>query len=564
MSTNTKCFLNVVVLISIALITVQCTKENFTEPIDPFEIQRLDPNPKIFTLGEGNNAVTLKANEGSVIETKNGKRIKGSLYIENEKYGDIRLSNGDFELLEDTSLAKTEDNGLYFTGFQGQSIITLPQEGLMQNFEIPGFTAAPIGFKKGTEFDTGPYEWPVNEDRYYFYYENLNPFPVNMTSSSLENVHKIAIDPTDPFFFISGDLVGTPLGDISDAGIAISAQGLIPFFPKVSIAEFKMDSFYGNLYITGNVPIGKYPASFTGETVLSFNSKNNEDSDLFFAGKSADFILGLNGTVLFTHDAFDWMGIDVELGSATLQYSMNKSGDTNFRFIGAREEPSIEVSDFVEQIIGEDYDFLDYLAPYKTRETFYGSIGTELSDWTMGFRLQTWLELPGGFDIDMGHSFLQVSSKSMYYWGEAVFAGFSRIGVKGDIDLENGNFKLTGYAKHGFSSKVGKLKISYSLAMDVTLEHYNKVVSFEARVKLKGKACWGKLCASISIKASAKISSNGNYKVCFSVGIGKIGFDVCIKKKTLANGQIEDEMTYDEIPLEYVPIENRFDAYECD
>ncbi len=137
-------------------------------------------------------------------------------------------------------------------------------------------------FQKGTEFDSGPYEWPVNENHYYFYYENLNPFPVNMTSSSLENVHKIAIDPTDPFFFISGDLVGTPLGDISDAGIAISAQGLIPFYPKVDLNDFPMNSFYGNLYITGNVPLGKYPASFTGETVLSFDSDNNEDSDLSF------------------------------------------------------------------------------------------------------------------------------------------------------------------------------------------------------------------------------------------------------------------------------------------
>ncbi|MBU0472537.1 MAG: hypothetical protein KKF62_00080 [Bacteroidetes bacterium] len=555
MSTNKKYFLNIIALLSITIIAVQCTKENFVEPPDPFEIQKLDPNPEVLTLGEGKNAITLKTNQTNIINTKNGKRIKGSLYVENEKYGDIRLSNGDFELIEDSS------TGLYFTGFKGESIITLPQEGLMKNFEIPGLTAAPIGFKKGTEFETGPYAWPVNENRYYFYYENLNPFPINMTSSALENIKKIAIDPTDPFFFISGDLTGTPLGDISDAGIAISAQGLIPFIPKVSLYDFPMSSFYGNLYITGNVPLGKYPASFTGETVLSFDSDNNEDSELFFSGKSADFILGLNGTVYFEHETLEWMGISVELGNATLEYSMNRSGDTELRFAGERKD--IKVSDFINEVIGKDYDFLDYLKPSSTDMEFFGAIGTELSIWEMGFRMETKLDLPGFSSIDMGHAYLYINPDRMKFDGYAVLAGFSGVGVKGNVNFNNGHFVLTGYVKSGFSASCCKLSISYSLAMDVTLK-YDGDVTFSAKVQLKGKACFGKLCASISIKASVSISSNGSYKICFSVGIGALGFDVCIDKKALANGQYQEVMTYDEIPLEYVPMENRFESYECD
>lgn len=562
MSNKLKYFLIVTVILSSSLLIVQCTKENFTEPIDPFEIQRLDPNPTTLTLGTGDNALTLKANDASVSTTPNGKRIKGSLYIANGKYGDIRLSNGDFELTEDTSLSKA-NNGLYFTGFKGVAIINLPQDGLLKNLTIPGLTAAPIGFQKGSEFDLDNYSWPVNPDRYYFYYENLNPFPVNITNSSLENIKKIAIDPTDPFFFVSCDLNGTPLGDISDAGLAISAQGLIPFNPKVSISEFKMDSFYGNLYITGNIPLGDYPVTFTGESVLSFDSDNNEDSDLFFAGKSSDFILGLNGTLFFDSDALDWMGIDVELGSATTEFFMSKTGDTQLRFVGIREEPGFEVSDFIKQIIGKDYNFLDYLAPYQTRETFYGSIGTELSDWEMGFKLDTWLELPGGFNIDMGHCYLFVNTQKMSFDGMARLAGFTAVGVKGDVNFDNGNFKLKGYIKNSFHASAGKLSIGYSLAMDVTLENNNGVVSFGARVKLKGKACLGTLCAHITIRASVNISSNGSFKVCFSVGIGKIGFDVCIHKNALKDGQYRETMEYEQIPLKLVPMENRFEAYEC-
>lgn len=561
MSNKLKYFLIVTVILVSSLLIVQCTKENFTEPIDPFEIKRLDPNPAVLTLGTGDNALTLKANESSIINTPNGKRINGSLYIANGKYGDIRLSNGDFELIEDTALSKAND-GLYFTGFKGQAIINLPQEGLLKNLTIPGLTAAPIGFQKGSEFDLDNYSWPVNPDRYYFFYENLNPFPINITNSSLENIKKIAIDPTDPFFFVSCDLNGTPLGDISDAGVAISAQGLIPFNPKVNISEFKMDSFYGNIYITGNVPLGKYPVSFTGESVLSFDSDNNEDSDLFFAGKSSDFILGLNGTLFFDSEALDWMGIDVELGSATTEFFMSKNGDTQLRFVGIREEPGFEVSDFIDQIIGHDYDFIDYLAPTQTREIFYGSIGTELSDWEMGFKLDTWLELPGGFNIDMGHCYLLVNTHKMSFDGMARLAGFTAVGVKGNVNFDNGNFKLKGYIKNSFHANAGKLSIGYSLGMDVTLENKNGTVSFGAKVKLKGKACWGKLCAHITIRASVNISSNGSFKVCFSVGIGKIGFDVCIHKNALTNGQYIETMEYEQIPLKLVPQENRFEAYQ--
>lgn len=556
MSARKRVYLITILVILVSLGMFRCTRENFVEPPDPYKIQRLNPNPDVFQLGKGKNALTLKTNKGNIIEIKNGKRIKGSLYIENKKYGNIRLANGDFELTKDSS------TGLYFTGFRGKAIVTLPDEGILHNLTIPGLTAASIGYKKGSEFDTGNYAWPVNKDRYYFYYENLNPFPVNITNSSLENIKKIAIDPLDPFFFVSGDLNGTPLGDISDAGVAISAQGLIPFHPKVDIREFKMDSFNGSFYIAGNIPLGKYPASFTGESVLSFDSDNNEDSDLFFAGKSADFTLGLNGTVNFESNALDWMGIDVELGNATLEFYMNKSGDTQLRFVGERSDPPISVSDFINQIIGKDYNFLDYLAPYNQREIFYGSIGTELSDWSMGFNLKTWLNLPGGYNIDMGQAQLVLNSDRMHFLGEAVVAGFNRIGVEGNVNFNNGNFKLKGYARSGFSVKAGKLKIGYDLSMNTIFENADGVVSFTAKVKLKGKACWGKLCARITIRATIGISSNGNYKICFSVGIGKVGFEVCIKKNVSANGQYQETMTYREIPLKYVPIENRFEAYE--
>ncbi len=560
-----KYFVNVIFLLLISFTLNTCTKENFTEPPDPFEVQQLDPNPQVITLGEGNNALTLKTNQDNVSNVGQSTRVKGSLFVKNDKYGDIRISNGDFELTNN-GLNKNTGEGLYFTGFKGSAIISLPEEGLLKNLTIPGLTAAPIGFKKGSEFDTENFAWPVNKDHYYFYYENLNPFPVNITNSSLENIKKIAIDPTDPFFFVSCDFNGTPLGDLSDVGVGISAQGLIPFNPLVSTDEMPMGDFAGNLYIAGNIPLDPYPASFTGETVLSFGESGGTDnSDKFFNGKDADFKLGLNGQVNFDHTSLDWMGIDVTLGQATMEYYMNGSGDTKLMFVGIRQDPPISVSDFINEIVGHDWDFLDYLAPYETKETFYGSIGTQLSDWMMGFKLDTKLNLPGGFTMDMGHTYFHLDPNQMKFSGEAAVAGFNRIGVDGEVH-RNGNFKFTGYYKTHFSAHWHSVSFSYSMGMDVSLKNWDGVVTFSGRVKLHGDACVTilkvKVCAGFTIKASVSISSNGHYKVCFSIGIGKLGFDVCLNypEQQQTGEEYHPEMRYTEIPLEMVPIENRFEV----
>jgi len=161
----------------------------------------------------------------------------------------------------------------------------------------------------------------------------------------------------------------------------------------------------------------------------------------------------------------------------------------------------------------------------------------------------------------------------MKFDGYAALAGFSGIGLKGDVSFTTGYFTMTGYVRSGFRVSWKSLSLGYKLAMDVTLKYYeekgDKVVSFRASITLEGRACvdtkiFGKICANITIHANIEIKSNGSFKVCFSIGIGKLGFDVCIKKDALANGQYMETMTYEEIPLEFVPLENRFEAERCD
>ena len=257
------------------------------------------------------------------------------------------------------------------------------------------------------------------------------------------------------------------------------------------------------------------------------------------------------------------------VGKATLILDVKESGSTELKFAGVREFPPSTPSDFLAEIIGQDWNFLDYLAPIETKETFYGTIGTELSDWKLGFKSESKLKnLPGNIELDMGKTQLEISSSHMYFLGEAVVAGLNRVGVEGYAD-RNGNFKLTGYGKSSFHADAGKLSIGYSLGMNITIQLHDKVFTFKGSFSFKGKACITiadiDFCASISIGGSTSISSNGNFEICFEIGIGKLGFDVCIKyeRNNKLVGELFDQiMIVNEIPIEQVPVENRFPAVD--
>ncbi|MFA5804843.1 MAG: hypothetical protein WC879_09360 [Melioribacteraceae bacterium] len=552
-----RCYLNkhvnlLIVTIAILLL-MQCTKENFVEPIDPFVPQKLDPNPEEFILGSGDNALVLKTNKANLIKTDYGYSIKGSVFIENKKYGDIRLTNGAFDIVKDAG-------GKFYSKMTGMGVAELPKEGLLKKLNLDGMPLASLVLKKGSEFEAGPFGWPVDPNRYYFYYENDEPYSASITKSKFKNIKKVAIDPLDPYYFTSCDFTGSKLGDITDAGIAVSAQGLIPFTPLVT--SYNIPSFKGNFYLSGTIPLNKYPIAFSGEAVLAIGSSSS-NSDDFFANRNSAFKMGLNGKATLDHDALDWLNVEVVLGKTSLYLGVENTGATQIKFVGEREFPPSKPSDFLYEIIGKDWDFLDYLIPIEQKETFYGTIGTELSEWELGFKSESTLNVLGN-KIDMGHTYLEITSSSMHFSGEAVIAGLNRVGVKGYAE-RNGNFELTGYARNGLHASKGPLSLGYELSVEASIKHNNGVFKFSGKIKLSGEACVsiGKIdiCAGFTIRGSVSISSDGEFEVCFSIGIGKLGFDVCISyhRSSSVNDDSYQVMDYKEIPIEQVPIENRFD-----
>lgn len=533
-----------------AIIFVQCTKENFIEPADPFEIKRLEPNPYKLTLGEGENKITLKTNHENITETGNGLRIKGGLFAENSQYGDFRISNGEFELIKNK-------NGEGYSEITGVAIVDLPKEGLLKDLIKTGMSISPVGFKKGSEFETGAFGWPVDSNKYYFYYELDTPFDATITNSSLKNIKELALDPLDPYFFISCDFNGTPFGKLSDVGLAISSQGLIPFERQVDYYD-KVKNFSGNIYLSAALSIKTYHITIHGETVIGFDSDDPSASDIFFAGEISSYKQGFNGKITFDNKALDWLDIEIVLGEASMFFERTTSGETKIAWAGKREYPPTDVSDFLEQVIGKDWNFLDYLIPLEQQEKFYGSIGSNLDDFELGFETKTDLKV-GNHKINMGTMKLFFSPNRMYFYGSVNIAVLGSIGVKGSAD-KDGYFKFTGFIQYKNDIDWKILEINYNFDIDLTLKRDGEGISIKGSIDFEAEICLGIICIDFNTKLSVTIGLDGSFKIKFKIGICGKGFSVTIsyKSKSALMSKDVESMEYVEIPYQEIPMQYRF------
>ncbi len=551
---------NAFLLLAIFITCTTCTKENFVEPPDPFAYQKLDAEPSEFKLGSSDNALILKTNETNVTKTENGIRIKGSIFVENGAYGDIRLTNGDVYL---TLKEGTTD---IYEGFDSFCLYRLPTEGVFNGLELLDFPSGKMFYKKGSEFETGAFEWPVSQDRYYFYYENPDPMNGALFKGKLSNLNQVAIDPTDPFVYMSCSFEGTPIGLIEEAGLAMSAQGLIPFEPAVT--SYKIPEFEGHMYLSASIPLAKFPVTVEGETVLAFDKDDDNSSRDFFENNNAAFKMGLNGRALFTPDQLEWLPFDLELGRASLYLNVQKSGSTKLMFVGEREFPPKTPGEFINDLIGRDWEFMKYLSfGTESKETIYGTLGTEISDWEIGFKHESSLNV-GGYKIDVAELEMEVSPEHFYFFGEVRVGPISDVSISGDVK-RNGNFIFTGSAHTGWKYDQDKnfgIYISFDMGVDVLLKHIDGVVTFRGDIYFEGKACVNikglpDPCISASFDVSVEIASSGKITVRFRIGIGKFGFSIKRTwggKNELQKGSNTGETIVTSIPIEEVPIQNRF------
>jgi hypothetical protein len=270
----------------------------------------------------------------------------------------------------------------------GTALMPFPDQGFLAEIEVSRQPMVSFGVNRGSELGfTGA---PVQPDRDYFYFYGNTILeagygPISLTTPGGEL--SAVLDPTDPYLYIGGELVG--LGDdkkkdaadgdgssgngdsgssdsgsgdgstdaagnggegegqesqeegdgsIAKTGFAFSLQGLIPFTPLVTWGvEDRMPAFEGNVYVSGPIPL--VPAlTLTGETVFSIDPDKDGDHPFeptWYEGHSApDIAMGGNGILAVGVPFLKFLEFGFDLGKATAVGIVSDLQDSQVVFSG--------------------------------------------------------------------------------------------------------------------------------------------------------------------------------------------------------------------------------------
>jgi hypothetical protein len=566
-----------------------CLKDNFVEPQNPFVPERLDPNPAVFKFGSGDSAMIIKTNKSNVETTKDGIRVKGAIYSENEKYGDMHLTNGDLYFLNDKVLGKFQstystehgnlplskgsfacylgDTILNFNNFTGYGLLDFPKVGVLSLIELP---SSPIGgafiFAQGKELKEKEPDYfvPLNSNQYYYLFDLEVGPPIKIGNIGMSGALRFANDPEDPFLFTRCDLQGLSVAGMQKIGFAISVGGLIPFEPKLDY--YRLQSFdNGVIYLTGQIPLEPWPLILDGEVTYGFNKADPEAPIKFFKKIPTTYNFGAYGELQLDHAALSPLNISITLGTANIFATLDLTKKGQLVFCGDVTSPSTTPRELVAQVLNEDLEFLDFIKnPVSTKLTMFGSISTDVNDWEYGWRFKQSLDLStyNMGTLDVGKAEFIVGTQLLFYKGFVGIGPFAGIEIKGELK-RTGDFLLQGYGYVDIHGSWGPVSFDIDMELLAKLFKEGSNLGFHGKIRLEVEGCVKigliKICVGARIGVSVKLETNGKLEFCFEIGIGKLGYDVCVKYNKTADGKVIETITVREIPLEQVPQENRYE-----
>jgi hypothetical protein len=177
-------------------------------------------------------------------------------------------------------------------------------------------------------------------DRLYWFFQfvagyeaKLGPF----TASSPSAEGLLVLDPTDPFFYLSGGINGFEKKDDSgssgnnsgssgvadfNGGFGFSWHGDIPFKPSSTYGVGdQLPPFTGNFIINTSVPLPPFPLKFTGIRVFDLDPDNNGSNPFIAPGafaRNPDVQYGGNGTLDVEIPFLKFFSFGFELGTSTV------------------------------------------------------------------------------------------------------------------------------------------------------------------------------------------------------------------------------------------------------
>lgn len=583
----------------ILMLAWACQTENFTEPPDPFEVQRLEDGNVAFQFGEGPGSFRIRTNAQNVTVTDKGNiRIRGTLFADRSNQAPVKFSQGDFILIKNAEpsmksahidgigdvplshgsfkmLTATGEEYTEFTAFGGYSEFTIPQVGILQEATVDQPEGTNILFAKGSDLPEG---FPVNSDRtyYYFYYDDLVSFALGQAPFMID---RMAIDPDDPYLYVHANAMSIPgLESLEDGGFAVSVQGNIPFIPQESLSFGRVESFdYGNLLLQGSInlqSVFKVPIVIADATcVIGFG--NLENGVNFFNGADVPMMMGLQGGfVLAVHDLANFT-----LGEAAVSLRIAGYSDFEFSWAGWITN-EIRVLEPIEELLGFNtegsaWDFFQIPGQVNEMKT-WGTIGTDPGNWAFGFESQSYLNIPNIMKFDMGGITFDLSPSNLDLYCRMRIGGFGFVNFGGYIH-DDGAFGIEAHAGSdvSFDLKILEIECGYRVGFD-----FDANVNGDWSFCLDGKAYLDislgepffvahpelieyrhpdgrPLKLEISVGIDACLNNDGKFKGKVSFSFLKIGYSF---KFSFSLNSAESNPLYDfqEIPYEEVPLENRF------
>jgi len=598
-------------LLSIILLFFSsCVKNEFIEPPDPFEIQRLEEGYVGFSFGNGVDSFKILTNQENIEITEKGNvRIRGTIFAERETLAPIKLSQGDFILLKNPQpnqksanidgvgdvpisrgsfkMMNTDNNGYEeFFGFGGYSEFTLPQVGILQEMSIEQPDGTNILFGQGSDL---PDDFPVNPNRtyFYFYYEELVDFALGKSPFMID---RMALDPDDPYFYVHASAMAIPgLSSIEDGGFAASVQGNIPFSPQESLSFGKVQSFdYGNLLLQGSINMETtfgVPIIIADATaVIGFG--NMTDGVNFFNGDDVPFMMGLQGgLVLAVHNLAEFT-----LGEAAISLEVYSYDNFEFRWAGWLSN-EMRVLEPIEQLLGIDtegtaWDFIQPPGVVNELKT-WGTIGTDIDNWAFGIHTTSTLKISNIMTFDLGSVRFEMEKESLDFYCRMRVGFFGNVSFGGYIHGD-GAFKISASARHNISFDLSILEIDVGYRVgfylkgdadggwkfcvngkaycdvsfgapffeahpEILVDHPEIIEYF----RLGGPPLKGEFSAGVN----ACLNSSGKFKGKISFSFWSIGYSFNFSF-SLNSSEAAPLENFREIPLEEVPLENRFGPVE--
>lgn len=239
--------------------------------------------------------------------------------------GDVALATADgFVIMTDADLRFSLNEAGDVRGITGFANVPLPEFGLLGGAGVSGFAQAVVGLGRGSVL-ADELDAPLDRGRDYLYFNLEAAASISVADFELSKSAPgatVIYDPTDPFIFMRGDLVGLgSLGPLEDIGVGLSFGGHIPWEADVMPEMF--EKFDGHVFLEGTLSFPKVPLAIEGEGVMRV-----EADELF----NETSLLGANGTTLVTHEIFGVFKLDLALADSTTQVEAGL--DTKATFAG--------------------------------------------------------------------------------------------------------------------------------------------------------------------------------------------------------------------------------------